>query len=130
MIKTSKENREIVARLSRKLGLGSENHISRIAFSYSINSERKLNVSKISNSMGKVYSKSVFFGNNFDLYIGMVCMKYGIHSSDNDILKYIKLHVDDGLESLNEFVENQGIQNGFDLIKSITWTIFCLIFLS
>ena len=33
MIKTSKENREIVARLSRKLGLGSENHISRIAFS-------------------------------------------------------------------------------------------------
>ena len=42
MIKTSKENREIVARLSRKLGLGSENHISRIAFSYSINSDKKL----------------------------------------------------------------------------------------
>ena len=120
MIKTSKENREIVARLSRKLGLGSENHISRIAFSYSVNSDKKLNVSKISNSMGKVYSKSVFFGNNFDLYIGMVCMKYGIHSSDNDILKYIKMHVDDGLESLNELVEDQGIQNGFDLVKSIT----------
>lgn len=130
MIKTSKENREIVAKLSRKLGLGSENHISRIAFSYSINSDKKLNVSKIKNSSGKVYSKSVFFGNNFDLYIGMVCMKYGIHSSDNDILKYIKMHVDDGLESLNEFVEDQGIQNGFDLIKSITWTIFYLIFLS
>ena len=67
MIKTSKENREIVARLSRKLGLGSENHISRIAFSYSINSDKKLNVSKIKNSSGKVYSKSVFFGNNFNL---------------------------------------------------------------
>jgi len=120
MIKTSKENREIVARLSRKLGLGSENHISRIAFSYSINSDKKLNVSKIKNSSGKVYSKSVFFGNNFDLYIGMVCIKYNIHSSDNDILKYIKMHVDDGLESLNEFVEDQGIQNGFDLIKALT----------
>jgi len=120
MIKTSKENREIVAKLSRKLGLGSENHISRIAFSYSINSDKKLNVSKIKNSSGKEYSKSVFFGNNFDLYVGMVCMKYGIHSSDNDILKYIKMHVDDGLESINDLIEEQGIQNGFDLIKLIT----------
>ena len=119
MIKTSKENREIVARLSRKLGLGSENHISRIAFSYSINSEKKLNVSKISNSMGKVYSKSVFFGNNFDLYIGMVCIKYNIHSSDNDILKYIKMHVDDGLESLNELVENQGISDSLQFLNKL-----------
>ena len=47
-------------------------------------------------------------------------MKYGIHSSDNDILKYIKMHVDDGLESLNELVEDQGIQNGFDLVKVLT----------
>ena len=47
MIKTSKENREIVARLSRKLGLGSENHISRIAFSYSVNSDKKLQCTKM-----------------------------------------------------------------------------------
>ena len=49
-----------------------------------------------------------------------ICMKYNIHASDNDILKYIKMHVDDGLESLNELIEEQGIQNGFDLIKIIT----------
>ena len=51
-------------------------------------------------------------------------MKYNIHSSDNDIIKYIKMHVDDGLESLSELVEEKGILNGFDLIKSITWIYF------
>jgi DNA sulfur modification protein DndE len=61
----------------------------------------------------------VFFGNNFDLYVGMVCMKYRIHSSDNDILKYIKMHVDDGLESLNEFVEDQGISDSLQFLNKL-----------
>ena len=60
IIKTAKENREIVASLSRKLNLGSENHIARIAFAYSISKE-KLNLLDIKNSSGKEYSKSVFF---------------------------------------------------------------------
>ena len=63
-IKTAKENREIVASLSRKLNLGSENHIARIAFAYSI-SKTKLDLLDIKNSSGKEYSKSVFFGDNF-----------------------------------------------------------------
>ena len=39
----TKENREMVAILSRKLNLGSENHIARIAFAYSI-SKTKLDL--------------------------------------------------------------------------------------
>ncbi len=70
MIRTSKENREIVGKLTRKFGLGFENHISRIAFSYSINSDKKFDISQVKNSSGKEYSRSVFFGDNYDLYAG------------------------------------------------------------
>ena len=33
-IKTSKENKDIVSQLTRKLGLGTENIIARIAYTY------------------------------------------------------------------------------------------------
>ena len=117
MIRTSKENKEIVGKLTRKFGLGFENHISRIAFSYSINSENKFDISQVKNARGKVYSKSVFFGDNYDLYAGLVCMKYNIHSSDKDILKYIKMHVDDGLESLDLLVDENGLTNNLQLLN-------------
>lgn len=117
MIRTSIENKEIVGKLTRKFGLGFENHISRIAFSYSINSEKKFDISQVKNSRGKEYSRSVFFGDNYDLYAGLVCMKYNIHSSDKDILKYIKMHVDHGLENLNEITEEQGLNTNIQLLN-------------
>lgn len=106
ILKTAKENREIVANLSRKLSLGSENHIARIAFAHSISKE-KLNLLDIKNSGGKEYSKSVFFGDNYELYAGLVSIKYGLHSSDKDIPRYIKMHVDDGLKKLKETFDNK-----------------------
>ena len=116
-LRTSKENREIVANLSRKLSLGSENHIARIAFSYSISSE-KLNLLDIKNSSGKEYSKSVFFGDNYELYAGLISVKYNLHTSDKDIPRYIKMHVDDGLNKLNDFfLENKRFEL-IDFIKS------------
>lgn len=102
IIKTSTENRQVVTQLSRKLGLGSENHIARIALAYSLENDEKLNLADIKNSGGKEYSKSVFFGNYYELYVGLVCVKYGLHSSDVDIPKYIKMHVDAGLEYLSQ----------------------------
>lgn len=119
MIRTSKENREIVGKLTRRFGLGFENHISRIAFSYSINSEKKFDVSQVKNYSGKEYSRSVFFGDNYDLYAGLVCLKYNIHSSDKDILKYIKMHVDDGLETLNKMAEEQGLTTNIQLLNTL-----------
>ena len=103
IVRTSKENREIVANLSRKLSLGSENHIARIAFAYSLSKE-KLNLLDIKNSSGKEYSKSVFFGNNYELYVGLIAVKYNLHSSDKDIPRYIKMHVDSGLNLLSQLV--------------------------
>ena len=116
IVRTSKENREIVANLSRKLSLGSENHIARIAFAYSLSKE-KLNLLEIKNSSGKEYSKSVFFGDNYDLYVGLISVKYNLHSSDKDIPRYIKIHVDDGLERLNELFDNNTQQDILKLVK-------------
>lgn len=120
MIRTSKENRELVGKLTRKFNLGFENHISRIAFTYSINSEKKFDLSQIKNSSGKEYSKSVLFGDNYDIYMGLVCVKYNIHSSDKDILKYIKMHIDDGLETLNEMVEEKGLTTNTQLLDALS----------
>ena len=79
IVRTSKENREKVSVLTRKLNLGSENHIARIGFSYSLSNSEKLSLDDIENSQGKEYSKSVFFGSNYELYVGMICLKYDIH---------------------------------------------------
>ena len=117
IVRTSKENREIVANLSRKLSLGSENHIARIAFAYSLSKE-KLNLLGIKNSSGKEYSKSVFFGDNYELYVGLISVKYDLHSSDKDIPRYIKMHVDDGLEKLYELYQNKKLKEINEVIES------------
>ena len=51
--------------------------------------------------------------------MGLVCVKYNIHSSDKDILKYIKMHIDDGLETLNEMVEEKGLTTNTQLLDAL-----------
>ena len=116
-IKTSKENKEIVSRLTRKLGLGTENIIARIAYSYSLSKGNQLNLNNIENSMGKEYSKSVLFGDYADIYIAMVCTHYNLYKTDKDIAKYIKMHVDEGLQLLNKEVEERSNIDGFDFLS-------------
>jgi DNA sulfur modification protein DndE len=116
-IKTSKENKEIVSQLTRKLGLGTENIIARIAYSYSLSKGIKLDLNNIENSMGKEYNKSVLFGDYADIYVAMVCTHYNLYKTDKDIAKYIKMHVDDGLQLLNIEVENRSNIDGFDFLS-------------
>lgn len=115
-IKTSKANKDIVTQLTRRLGLGTENVVARIAFNYSLSKDRKLNLTAISDSMGKEYSKSVLFGDYDDVYIGLLCVHYGIYKTDKDISKYIKMHVDDGLTLLFEEVNSLSNMDGFDFL--------------
>lgn len=115
-IKTSKENKEIVSQLTRKLGLGTENIIARIAFSYSLAKGNKLDLNKIENSMGKEYSKSVLFGDHADIYTAMICTHYNLYKTDKDIPKYIKMHVDEGLQLLNTEIEDRSNVDGFDFL--------------
>jgi len=116
-IRTSKENKEIVTQLTRKLGLGTENLIARIAYSYSLSKGKKLDLNNIENSTGKEYSKSVLFGDYADIYIAMVCTHYNLYKTDKDIAKYIKMHVDEGLQLLNNEVEERSNIDGFDFLS-------------
>ena len=115
-IKTSKENKEVVSLLTRKLGLGTENVIARIAYTYSLSKDRKLDLNSIKDSSGKEYSKSVLFGEYHDIYLGLVCVHYGLYKTDKDIGRYIKMHVDDGLQLLNDEVNSRSNIDGFDFI--------------
>lgn len=120
-IKTSRANRQIVTDLSRKFNLGAENIIARIALTYSLSQERSLSLSDIADSQGKEYSKNVLFGSNMPYYIGLICVKYGLYKTDKDIPKYIKLHIDDGLQLMNKELRDNPNLNGYDyLIDKIT----------
>jgi DNA sulfur modification protein DndE len=115
-IKTSKENKEVVSLLTRKLGLGTENVIARIAYSYSLSKDKKLDLNDIKDAGGKEYSKSVLFGDYYDIYLGILCVHYGLYKTDKDIGRYIKMHVDDGLQLLNDEVNERSNIDGFDFL--------------
>lgn len=100
-IRTSKENKEVVTQLTNKLNLGAENVIARLAIAYSLEKGEKLNVQDLGDSSGKEYSRSVLLGEYEQLYLGMICSMYGLYFNDKDIPKYLKLHLDSGLKSLN-----------------------------
>ena len=116
-IKTSKENKEVVALLTRKLGLGTENVIARIAYTYSLSQDKKLDLNDIKDAGGKEYSKSVLFGEYYDMYLGLLCVHYGLYKTDKDIGRYIKMHVDEGLKLLNEEVNERSNIDGFDFLS-------------
>lgn len=115
-IKTSKRNKEIVTLLSRNFNLGAENIVARIALAYSLSSGKKMNLSEIQDSQGKEYSKSVLFGNYINFYIGLICVHYNLYKSDKDIPKYIKMHIDDGLEMINKEMKENPNLNGMDYL--------------
>jgi DNA sulfur modification protein DndE len=116
-IRTSKENREVVSLLTRKLNLGTENIIARMAFTYSLSKNRMLDLNDIKDSGGKEYSKSVLFGDYYDFYLGLVCVHYGLYKTDKDIGRYIKMHVDDGLQLLNKEINSLSNIDGFDFLS-------------
>ena len=115
-IKTSKENRDVVAVLTRKLNLGAENIVSRIALTHSLSLDRKLDLSEIENSGGKEYSTKVLFGDYADFYLSMVALHYNLHISDKDLGKYIKMHIDDGLSLINEEFNTNTNMDWFDFL--------------
>ncbi|MDX1718704.1 MAG: DndE family protein [Salegentibacter mishustinae] len=115
-IRTNKENREVVSILTRKLNLGAENVISRIALTYSLSKGVKLNLNDIGNSGGKEYSKAVLFGENINYYIGLVAVHYDLYVTDKDIPRYLKMHIDDGLKLLNEEVAESKNIDGFEFL--------------
>ena len=115
-IKTSTENKERVTRLTRKFGLGAENIIARIAIAYSLKQGGHFDPTKVKDSGGNEYSRNVLFGNLFPLYLSMICEHYQIKSTDKDLPRYFKLHLDDGLELIDKDVKDNPNLVGFDYL--------------
>lgn len=119
-IKTSKKNKEVVAELTNKLGLGTENVIARLALAYSLAKEMKLDMKDLQDAQGKEYSKKVLFGDYEEVYWAMLCLHYNLYKTDKDLVKYLKLHIDDGLELLEkEYGKTNNISGLEFLIQKI-----------
>jgi len=118
-IKTSKVNKERVSLLTRKLNLGAENIIARLALAYSVAGERKLDLADVSDSQGKEYSYKVLFGEYGEFYMAMLCVHYNLHISDKDLVRYVKMHVDDGLELLDQEFQKSSSSGVEFLIQKI-----------
>jgi DNA sulfur modification protein DndE len=113
-IKTSEANKVVVQELTRRVNLPSENHISRIAFAYSIAKGEKLSLEKdLKDSKGKEYKDDILFGSYRDYYIALTCQQYGLYKTDTNIGKYIKMHIDHGLELINKLFENNNVSTPF-----------------
>lgn len=115
-IRTSKDNKEVVAQLSRKLNLGKENVIARIALTYSLSKGRTMDLDKIKDSGGKEYSRSVLLGSNEHIYVGLICTNYDLYKTDKSLPKYIKMHIDDGLELIDKEIKKNPNFDGFDFL--------------
>lgn len=115
-IKTSKANKELVTQLTNKLNLGAENVIARLAFSYSLSNERKLELSQIGDAQGKEYNIKVLFGNYPEIYLSLIAVHYGIPVAHKDVSKYVKMHIDDGLILINNEVAERTSINGSDFL--------------
>ena len=108
-IRTSEKNKAVVSKLTRKLNLGAENIIARIALSYSLSLDEKLDLKDLEDSKGKEYSRNVLFGDQLEIYAGLVALKYKIQLEDINLARYIKLHLDHGLDALEVSFDRQNI---------------------
>lgn len=115
-ITTSEENRAVVTELTNRFALGAENVIARIAFCYSLSLGDKLRLSDLQDARGKTYTAKILFGNHVEFYVAMLCQHYQLHKSDKDIPRYIKLHIDHGLQEMKAYANSDGMDF---LIKAI-----------
>ena len=103
-IKTSKANQEVVSILTQKLpGNQKENIIARIALGYSLSLGKRFTQAEFNvyDSQGKEYKDSILFdAANKDYYVALICQAYGINKNNDLLPKYVKLHVDHGLEQI------------------------------
>ena len=109
-LKTSEANKERVIELTRILGNNvKENVVARIAIAYSLARGYRLDpTNDLRDSKGKEYKDDVLLGQYRNLYIALVCQHYGIHKTDGNLPRYVKMHLDHGLELMSKvFAENR-----------------------
>ncbi len=118
-IKTTEANQQLIRDFTVKLRLPAENIIARIAFAFSLAQHRKFKANN-NDSKGKEYADDVLFGRQKPYYLSLICQHYQINKHDPSIPKYVKFHVDDGLEMMSKFFESNQNHTVYDfLIEAI-----------
>lgn len=119
-ISTSKANQAIVTKLTSKLPGGTkENVIARIALGFSLSTGKRFAIQEYgqTDSQGKEYKEHILFDPQYkDFYVALICQAYGINKNDEAIPKYVKLHIDHGLEKINYLFENNSQYTFFDFL--------------
>lgn len=119
-IRTSEANQEIVRKLTAKLPVGTkENVIARIAIGYSLQNDKKFSTSEFNmyDSKGKEYKDHILFdAKHRDFFIALICQHYGIYKTNENIPKYIKLHIDHGLELMDNLFSNSNNYTFLDFL--------------
>lgn len=119
-IKTSEKNQDVVRSLTSKLPQGTkENVIARIALGFSLQQGKVFTADdfNIYDSKGKEYKDHILFDSKFkDFYIALICQYYGIYKTDENIPKYIKLHIDHGLELMDKIFQDNYNYTFFDFL--------------
>lgn len=119
-IKTSEKNQEVVRKLTTKLPHGTkENVIARLALGYSIQTGKHFiaNDGSEYDSKGKEYKDHILFDAKYrDFYIALICQHYGIYKTNDNIPKYIKLHIDHGLELMDGIFQDNYNYTFFDFL--------------
>jgi DNA sulfur modification protein DndE len=103
-IRTSLDNKQRVTDLTRRFGFRTENIVARIALVYSLAQGRIRGDGSGRDSRGKEYSAQVLFGEHLPVYVALICSTYNIPRNHRDMSKYIKLHLDDGIERLDSLL--------------------------
>lgn len=118
-IRTSARNKEVVADLTRKFNLGTENIIARIALAYSLHSGVKFSPTDIEDSGGKEYTRNVLFGTYYPIYEAAICTYYDINANNKDLPRYFKIHLDDGLERISKNIKSNPNLIGYDYLLDL-----------
>lgn len=119
-IRTSERNQDVVRRLTTKLPYGTkENVIARIALGYSLQTGKKFQTGdfNVYDSKGKEYKDHILFDAKYrDFFIALICQYYGLYKTDDNIPKYIKLHIDHGLELMDTIFQDNYNYTFFDFL--------------
>ncbi|GGK18993.1 DndE family protein [Parabacteroides faecis] len=119
-IRTSERNQEVVRKLTTKLPYGTkENVIARIALGYSLQTGKKFQTGNFNlyDSKGKEYKDHILFDAKYrDFFIALICQHYGLYKTDDNIPKYIKLHIDHGLELMDTIFQDNYNYTFFDFL--------------
>ena len=119
-IRTSEANQDIVRQLTAKLPVGTkENVIARIALGYSLQNGKKFSTSEFNvyDSKGKEYKDHILFDEKYrDFFIALICQHYGIYKTNDNIPRYIKLHIDHGLDLMGNLFKNNNNYTFLDFL--------------